>query len=410
MDQRVYVGVDLAKDFHQVMAVGPDHKILAPTFRIGRGHRGMVEMLERLRFLVRDQGDLVFTIEATSDYWWELTWGLSARGCTVYLAHPKKAHDLRKFYALHTNTDVTDAEALARMPLVDTGLQSLWRPSAAVQSLQRLCRLRWKSRCRIADLKRRLSHISDIVVPGLGRVMPIRYSKSARVFLRRYLAPEKARRLGKKRLGDVLNKAAWGKFSEEKLDRLWECIQNAPELGLQAEDLLLEVGLQLDEIEALEKQIAQLDGRIAELYGEVDPGQCLLQQAGLGEFLAAAITAIIGDVRRFPSAKHLISYSGLAPRVKSSGGQTKARQGITKQGNPYLRAWAYLAAENARQYDPELKAYFERLRENGKHYLTAMCATAARLLEKVYAMLAEQADKEDQAEKKESHAQSICTG
>lgn len=204
---------------------------------------------------------------------------------------PKKAYDLRKFYALHTKTDVTDAEALARMPLVDTGLQSLWRPSVAVQSLQRLCRLRWKSRCRIADLKRRLSHISDIVVPGLGRVMPIRYSKSARVFLRRYLAPEKARRLGKKRLGDVLSKAAWGKFSDKKLDRLWECIQNAPELGLQAEDLLLEVGLQLDEIEALEKQIAQMDGRIAELYGEVDPGQCLLQQPSMGQAVKTYLTS-----------------------------------------------------------------------------------------------------------------------
>ncbi len=405
MRERVYVGVDLAKDFHQVMAVGQDHEVLSETFRIGRGRGGVQEMLERLQFLVADQSDLVFTIEATSDYWWELAWDLGDRGCRVYLAHPKKAHDLRKFYALHTKTDVTDAEALARMPLVDTGLQTLWRPSQAVQSLQRLCRLRWKSRCRIADLKRRLSHLSDIVVPGIGKVMPIRYSKSARVFLRRYLAPEKARRLGKKRLGAVMAKAAWGKFSEQKLDQLWQCVQNAPNLGLQADDLLLEVGLQLDEIETLEKQIVQLDGRIAELYGEVGPQQRLLQQPGLGEFLAASITAVIGDVRRFPSSKHLIS--GLAPRVKSSGGQTKARQGITKHGNPYLRAWAYVAAENARQYDPELKAYYQRMRNNGKHYLTAMCATAARLLERAYDLLSEEVEAE---QKRESHAQSMCTG
>ena len=406
MSQEVYVGIDLAKDFHQVMAVGSDHQVLAPTFRIGRGRGGVKEMIERLRFLVRQESDLVFTIEATSDYWWELAWELGDRGCVVYLAHPKKAHDLRKFYALHTKTDVTDAEALARMPLVDTNLRSLWRPSVAVQSLQRMCRLRWKSRCRIADLKRRLSHLSDVVVPGVGKVMPIRYSKSARVFLRRYLAPERARRLGKKRLGMVLKKAAWGKFSDKKLDQLWECVQNAPRLGLQPEDLLLEVGLQLDEIEALEKQIVQLDGRIAELYGEVDPAQSLLAVSGLGEFLAAAITGVVGDVRRFPSAKHLISFSGLAPRVKSSGGHSKARQGITKQGNPYLRAWAFLAAENARQYDPELKAYYQRMRANGKHHLTAMCATSARLLERVYDILSAQAGETE----KESQAQSVGTG
>lgn len=406
MAEAVFVGVDLAKAFHQVAAVGPDQQVLAPPFRIGRGRSGLQEMFERLRFLVRQESDLVFTVEATSDYWWELVWELSERGCIVYLAHPKKAHDLRKFYAVHTKTDVTDAEALARMPLVDTHLQSLWRPTSAVQSLQRLCRLRWKSRCRIADLKRRLSHLGDVVMPGLGQVMPLRYSKSARLFLRRYLAPERARRLGKKRLGMVLRKAAWGKFSDQKLDELWACVQNAPSLGLQAEDLLLEVGLQLDEIESLEQQIEQLDGRIAELYGEVDPQQCLMQVPGLGEFLAAAITGVIGDIRRFPSSKHLISYSGLAPRVKSSGGRARPGQGITKHGSPYLRAWAYLAAENSRQNDPELKAYYQRMRGGGKHYLAAMCATAARLLERVYLILSEQAGQKEA----ESLAQSVGTG
>ena len=48
-------------------------------------------------------------------------------------------------------------------------------------------------------------------------------------------ATEKARRLGKKRLGAVLGKAAWGKFSDEKLDRRWGCVLNAPRLGLQPE-------------------------------------------------------------------------------------------------------------------------------------------------------------------------------
>jgi len=406
MPARIYVGIDLGKSFHQVAALNAERSVVIPTFRIERGRGGLDEMVERLRFLVRSESDLVFTIEATSDYWWELAWELDDRGSEVYLAHPKKAHDLRKFYALHTKTDVTDAEALARMPLVDEQLRSLWRPSVPVQGLQRLCRLRWKCRCRIADLKRRLSHLSDVVMPGIGQVMPLRYSKSARLFLRRYLAAERARRLGKKRLGQVLRKAAWGKFSDQKLDQLWKCVLNAPRLGLRTDDLLLEMGVQLDELEALEKQVARLDERIAELYGEVDPEQRLMQVPGLGEFLAAAITGVVGDVRRFPSAKSLISYSGLAPRVKSSAGSSKARQGITKHGSPYLRAWAYLAAENTRQNDPALKAYYQRLRKKGKHHLVAMCATAARLLERVYEIMMEGVETTEE----ESQAQSLSTG
>ena len=96
------------------------------------------------------------------------------------------------------------------MPLVDEKLQAVWRPTPAQYSLLRLCRLRWKGRCRVADLKKRISGLAEMVIPGIDRVMPMRYSKSARLFLRRYLAPEKARRLGKKRLGQILAKAAWG--------------------------------------------------------------------------------------------------------------------------------------------------------------------------------------------------------
>ncbi|MCK9995435.1 MAG: hypothetical protein KAH56_04040 [Candidatus Krumholzibacteria bacterium] len=50
MSQEVYVGVDLAKEFHQVMAVGPDHQVLAPTFRIGGGRGGVQEMIEDVSF------------------------------------------------------------------------------------------------------------------------------------------------------------------------------------------------------------------------------------------------------------------------------------------------------------------------------------------------------------------------
>jgi hypothetical protein len=76
---------------------------------------------------------------------------------------------------------------------VDEGLRPVWVAPAIEQTLLRLCRLRWKYRCRIADLKKRLSTLTEMVVPGIDGVMPVRYSKSARLFMRRYLAPARAR-------------------------------------------------------------------------------------------------------------------------------------------------------------------------------------------------------------------------
>lgn len=229
--------------------------------------------------------------------------------------------------------------------------------------------------------------------------------QGARLFLRRYLAPQKARRLGRRRLTEILAKAAWGKFSEKKREELWACIKNAPDLGWNADDLLLEMNVQLDELEALEHQVERLDARIAELYTEIDPEEQLKQIPGIGEFPAAALTAHIGDVSRFPDSKALISYAGLAPRVKESAGHTKPGQGITKHGSPFLRAWAYLGAACARQNDDELKKYYERMRKRDKHYNVALCATAARLLERAYDVLAERREEET-----ESQDQMVCTG
>ena len=406
MSRKLWVGMDLGKRFHQVAIVNATLMLEAETFRIPRGRAGIEAFFRQARLLGAGPKDLIVAIEATANYWNELVGMLMSRGCEVYLIHPKKAHDLRKFYAVHTKTDVTDAEALARMPLVDEGLKPVWIGSPPQQSLLRLCRLRWKCRCRIADLKRRISTLSEMIVPGIDHVMPVRYSKSARLFLRRYLVPKKARRLGKKRLVEILSKAAWGKFSEKKSEALWECIQNAPDMGWEAEDLLLEMNVQLDELEALEQQVERLDQRIAELYSEVDPEQRLKRIAGLGEFLSAALTAHVGDASRFPNAKCLISYAGLAPRVKHSAGHTKSGQAITKHGSPFLRAWAYLGAAGARQYDPDFKAYYERMRKRGKHYNVALCATAARLLERVYEVLMERREEEAV----ESQDQKVCTG
>ena len=401
----LYVGMDLGKGFHQVAVVDERKEGVGTPFRVNRGSRGIELLFKQLKLYGAKPRDIVVTVEATGSFWNELVWALTTRGCRVYLAQPKKAHDLRKFYADHTKTDITDAEALARMPLVDEKLRPVWVPAPNEQMLLRLCRLRWKYRCRIADLKRRISTLSEMVVPGIDRVMPVRYSKSARLFLRRYLAPQKARRLGKRRLVEILSKAAWGKFSEKKAEQLWECVQNAPELGWQTDDLLLEVRVQLDELEMLECQVERLDQRIAELYSEVDPEQRLMQIPGLGEFLAAALTAHIGDIERFPNTKAPISYAGLAPRVKSSAGRTKSGQMITKKGSPFLRAWAYLGASTARQYDPELKAYYHHMRDRGKHYNLALCATAARLLERVYDVL-----KQGGMNEMESLDQKICSG
>src|SRR5262249_42133012 len=57
---------------------------------------------------------------------------------------------------------------------------------------------------------------------------------------------------------------------------------------------------------------------------------------GLGVLTATALVASVGDIQRFPSARHFASFLGLTPRERSSG-LTLRLGAIRKRGEGYLR-------------------------------------------------------------------------
>jgi len=65
---------------------------------------------------------------------------------------------------------------------------------------------------------------------------------------------------------------------------------------------------------------------------------------------AVTLLAVIGDVRRFPSSRHLVGYLGLHPRVRQSGSGPAHHGRLSKQGSAAARhvlveaAWMAAAA------------------------------------------------------------------
>lgn len=61
---------------------------------------------------------------------------------------------------------------------------------------------------------------------------------------------------------------------------------------------------------------------------------------------------------------------------------------ITKEGSPELRLAFYQAANVARQFDPQLASFYQRMMcERGHHHIQATCATARKLVCRVWATL-----------------------
>jgi transposase len=390
-DPRFLVGLDLGSRQHEVVICDEQGERVR-RFSIGRGRGGQEQLEREVSAVLAGGGRAEYVVEAAQNFWQEIIHPLHAAGQKVYLVDPTKCSDLRKFYSRHTKTDTIDAQATARLPLTDRHLRPVWVGTPEQESLRRLCRLSWKLTEQMCNQKRRLSTMLEMVLPGIGEVWKNNYCGSARLFYRRYLEAGRARRLGRKRLGAILRRRAYGKFPAQAEEKLWAVIQNAPALRYRGDDLMFEVQCELDLLENLEHRQQVLRERIEELYGEVDPAHRLEHVPGLGYFLAAALTSAIGDVRRWGSADSLVAASGLVPRKKASSGHEKAHQPLTKRGDPQLRCWLYVAAEIVRHYDPELQAFFLRLRRRGLHHKAAICAVAAKLLRRLYAVLRDQTE------------------
>ena len=108
----------------------------------------------------------------------------------------------------------------------------------------------------------------------------------------------------------------------------------------------------------------------------------LTQIRGIGRYIAMLIIAEVGEVERFPSARHLCAWAGLTPTVRSSDG--KARLGhISRLGSSTLR-WALVeAAQHTQRGGGPLRQSFERIaKRRGRQ--VAKVAIARKLLTLCY--------------------------
>ena len=119
-------------------------------------------------------------------------------------------------------------------------------------------------------------------------------------------------------------------------------------------------------IELLDERIAPLDRELGPL-ARADRRVALLSTIpGLGPVLGLTIAAELGDVARFASARELIGYSGLAPRVKQSGQRSRSGE-RSKSGSRTLRFAAVEAAQGAwRETNPWHRLYSDVKARTGK--------------------------------------------
>ena len=186
-------------------------------------------------------------------------------------------------------------------------------------------------------------------------------------------------------IGSILR--SWGVVVESSLltekgkKLISECRERLPENSLFVLDGLIE------QLEMARKHEENLTERITELAEGDETCRLLMSIPGVGPITAFAVRAEVGDIGRFPSAKHLVSYCGLGPGVSQSADRLE-HKGLPKACNKVLRYLLILrgsALANTKADNPLKRNYFRvALRGHVNH---AKVSVARKLVRIMYAMM-----------------------
>jgi transposase len=119
------------------------------------------------------------------------------------------------------------------------------------------------------------------------------------------------------------------------------------------------------------------------------PGHILTSLPGIGPILAARYLAGIGDVSRFPSARHIWAFAGFDLNVSDSGNH-RSHGTISQRGSPYLRATLYQCGFLAAQHCPDIIRLYHLARERGLDDVRATIHVANKVNRVLFALLTTQ--------------------
>lgn len=305
-------------------------------------------------------------MESTGEYWKPVFNILEAHFAVLLVnAQHIKAVPGRK-------TDVKDAQWIAEL-LQHGLLRASFIPPPAQRELRELTRHRSTFVRERATLVNRVQKVLESANIKLASVATDVLGVSGRAMLQALIADET----------DI---AAMAELAKGRLRNKREQLVQALEGRVQAHHRFVLAEL-LGQIDNLEETIARFDQQIEAYRAPFEEAIQLLDTIpGVGPETAEVIVAEMGaDMSRFPSARHLAAWAGLAPGNHESAG--KQRTGRTRKGNHALRQGliqaAHAAAHTKNTY---LAAQYHRLaaRRGSKR---AIVAVAHSMLVIAYCLL-----------------------
>lgn len=399
------IGLDLALiGDHKAVIADDRGQTLTPVLPLTTTASDLQKLLDRAREHTSPQEPVALVMEPTGMAWFPVAaFALQHEGVTVYLVNSQQVADLRAYYQKHHKSDRIDARVLVKLPVISPEkLHPLRLPSAAQLACQRGCKELDRLMTLHTAMQNRLQAIDRFAWPGLEAVLPGTLSPLRRWFREHWYDPRAVRAAGASGLFQ-----AWtsyrGQLAEAPEPEAWALalVPLAEQvLALYGEDSpYLDYGYLQAEVTREQALLAYVEEQhhalqletVHPLYRHLHPSRNLESLKGVGQEGAAVYASFIGSPERFADLSHFRSWSGMIPNSKQSGDSEAQGLHITQAGPNLIKKFAYLDANIARKYDPQIAAvYYDQMMHHGKHHCQAVCACATHLLDRIWTVLGEE--------------------
>ena len=242
------------------------------------------------------------------------------------------------------------------------------------------------------SLKNHLHSLITQHYPNYRHWFPNISTHASLAFLMRYPSPSTLAGVTTESLAVFIreassNRVGAGVNSTVRAQRILDTLQDTTVPFQEIRDRSVQSTLR--QIDVNTQEIKQLELDIANFMENFD---CTLtSMSGIDTIAAAQLLALIGDIRRFPTAAKLARYAGIAPVTYASGQSDK--QFADSRGNRALNSIIYLLAVRLissaanKILNPFIHSYYHRKLSQGKTKRQALKCVQRRLVNIIWRML-----------------------
>ena len=144
-------------------------------------------------------------------------------------------------------------------------------------------------------------------------------------------------------------------------------------------------------IEGLRQDIKQLEQQIEallEMDNELNKNYEKIRQVkGVGLLIAANVVLVTNNFNSITNPRKFNCYAGLAPFEHKSGSSIQGATKTSHLRNKTIKKLLFNGANVAANYDGQLKQYYRRKKEEGKHHQSIINAIACKMIYRIFAVV-----------------------